>query len=346
MSAKIGIAHAGAQYTPGAPATLGSTVNGGAGAIATMGAKTIKVFMADDYATKYSADTFGGGINNLTDLAETTQFTTLFNNASFNTYIINTWTFANGTSDPWRSGVTPTMLSNEKTEMKNFAKHLLNTYRNTGKTFILQNWESDWAYLGVADPTAEVPVRRAEYYQAFLRARHEGIEQARREIGQENVRVLHGIEVNRVLDAVADPANPRVVNTILPKVKFDIVSYSAYDSTVFNFKVNQEDTLRSITETFTKATNFIRQNIPPGTPIYIGEFGFAINELPGGHDEQDLIRHVYYLASNLDYKYTVYWQLYDNECDGPGAGQACRGFWIVEPDGTTSGAGTVLQSLL
>jgi len=346
MSAKIGIAHAGAHYTPGTPATSGSTLNGGAGAIASMGAKVIKAYLSPEYATNYSADTFGGGISNLTDLAQTSQYSTFFSNVSFTTFIMNTWTFANGTSDPWRSGVTATMLDNERAEMKNLTTHLLTTYSGTGKTFILQNWESDWAYLGVADPTVEVPVRRAEYYQAFLRARHEGIESARREVGQDNVRVLHGIEVNRVLDAVADPANPRVVNTILPKVKFDIVSYSAYDSTVFNFETDQEDTMRSITETFTRATNFIRDNIPEGTPIYIGEFGFAENELPAGHNMSDLVRHVYYLASNMDYKYAIYWQLYDNECDGPSPGQACRGFWIVEPDGTTSGAGTILQSLI
>lgn len=342
MDIKIGVAHVHGYYSPNHFTT--SFLLEGADQVKLLGVKTIKVYLSPDYTTLYP-DTWIGSITSITDLASTTQFQTLFSDPFFETYIINTFTFVNGINNPWRQGVTPIMLANEKAEMKALAQYLINTYAGTNKTFILQNWEGDWALLGAFDETLRVPNNVADYMIAFLRSRQDAIKEAREGLGLDGVRVLHSIEANRVLDGTLGDSKVRLVNSVLPKLYTDMVSYSAYDSTVYFYGSNQQEMLDKISELLPKAIKALKRSVKPGTPIYIGEYGLAENELPAGYSMDTIIRHITNIADQEGLKYIIYWQIFDNECTGPVNNPTCRGFWLILPNGDTSTAGFTIMDL-
>jgi hypothetical protein len=64
----------------------------------------------------------------------------------------------------------------------------------------------------------------------WLGARQAGVDAARAALrGVSGVSVLHASEVNLVRTSI-DVGFPNVVNTVLPHVALDMVSYSAYDT--------------------------------------------------------------------------------------------------------------------
>jgi len=92
------------------------------------------------------------------------------------------------------------------------ARYLLQRYKGTGKTIIIGVWESDnWAPLD-------------ERGISFFKARQRGIKRAKEEFGEEGMRLIEMIEVNRV-DLKGGAC---VTNVILPKVKPEMVSLSAW----------------------------------------------------------------------------------------------------------------------
>lgn len=91
-------------------------------------------------------------------------------------------------------------------------RYLLQEYKGTGKTFIMGIWESDnWAPLD-------------ERGIGFFKARQRGIKKAKEEIGENGVRLIEMIEVNKV-DLKGGPC---VTNVILPQVKPEMVSLSSW----------------------------------------------------------------------------------------------------------------------
>ena len=59
-------------------------------------------------------------------------------------------------------------------------------YKGTGKTFVLANWEGDWAVRGTTDrsPKSDPTPPRIANMIRWFNARQEGVERARKEIGR------------------------------------------------------------------------------------------------------------------------------------------------------------------
>jgi hypothetical protein len=168
----------------------------------------------------------------------------------------------------------------------------------------------------------------------WLNARQAGVEQARREVGQDGVRVYHAAEVNRVVVSMKQ-GRPNMVNSVLPHTNLDLVSYSAWDAATERF----EDP-----NVFREALDFIAANMPDSPDfgnrnVYLGEFGMPENGF-SAEQIRKAIPNAVQTALDWGCPYIVYWQLYCNELKAPKkqppvhSNDDVRGFWLIRPDGS------------
>ncbi len=251
------------------------------------------------------------------------------------------------------------------------ARHLLETYRGTGKTFILGTWEGDWMLRrnthtrpeGDPSPTAIAGMIR------WYNARQAGIDRARRDSADSDVRVYGAAEVNLV--KLAMQGRPTVTNDVLPFTNMDLVSYSCYDTITTAITADEAAARRE----FAAALRYLAERMPDtstpgpdGRPfgdknIFISEFG-----CPGfqhGDQLQEIMsRLTVEEATAFGCPWIIYWQVYDNECRQPNTADGnvlkttpkempmvddnslCRGFWLRRPDGTHSSAWKYFTGLL
>jgi hypothetical protein len=151
------------------------------------------------------------------------------------------------------------------------------------------------------------------------------------------VNVYHAAEVNLVLDAMAGKAS--VTNDVLPRTHCDLYSYSAYETSIDGSH-------------FRAALNYIATRAPDSRAfgahnVYVGEFGVPENERGAAYARASLRRTIDD-ALAWGCPYVVYWQVYDNECKTRATAdpRACRGFWLVKPDGSRGAAWDVLVGYL
>jgi hypothetical protein len=326
----------------------GNQFTNGCEAIRALGLSTLKIYLTKDYLLNYPLQSSWSSVpTTLTQLAQTTQFANQLGSA-WDTVVMTTFTFANGTTNWWRVGPTNAQLSAEYTEIYNLVVHILTTYNNSGRTYIIQNWEGDWAFMDSFSEATFVDRKMVDYYSAFLAVRQKAVSDARRVTAHENVTVLNATEVNRVLDAKAHPDRRRIIHDLCRQVTPDMVSFSAYEPTIVStgWGTDQADWEAKCETDFTKALQLIINSVPAGTPLMIGEFGFPENEATNDHPSNDvsqMILKVDAIASRFpQIKYLLYWQVFDNEVSIP---YTYRGYWLVKPDGSTSIAGTTLQAL-
>jgi hypothetical protein len=140
--------------------------------------------------------------------------------------------------------------------------------------------------------------------------------------------VFHACEVNLVRQAMERGA-PSVTVDVLPYVRVDLASYSAWDT-------------KDSPARFGEALAFIAAHKPRTEPfgghgVYVGEFGLPESgATPGKVLERTT--ELLTVAQRFGCPYAIYWQLYGNEpITKPPKGNAdYKGFWLVRPDGTRS----------
>ncbi|HEY1067595.1 MAG TPA: hypothetical protein VGE52_15840 [Pirellulales bacterium] len=322
---ELGVAHIGGLYSFSETDYL----NEGAATARALGARCIKVSLSldsDNPSPKlYPFHSDWPNATTLVELAETPYYRALFAR-DFHTFILTA--FRPGRpAGYWREGFT---VEDERAEEECFAsltRHLLQTYSQTDKTFLIQNWEGDWALRGCFDPAAKPSVAATEAMIRWLSARQRGVALARGEFAGA-ARVFHGCEVNLVRQAQTQDA-PSVTTDVLPHLAVDLASYSAWDT-------------KESPAHFAEALAFIAKHKRPTEPfgehgVYVGEFGMPESEC---HPQQAFERTAALLAEARRFgcPYAVYWQLYCNEpTSKPPVGNAdYKGFWLVRPDGSRS----------
>lgn len=248
-------------------------------------------------------------------------------------------------------------FSEDERQMRELTAWLLRRYADEPRTFILQNWEGDWMFWA-KDREAWRRGERpdlAERTGAFVRwfeARQRGVEAGRRDVPGSKARVLHAVEVNQVL--AAKDGVPCLTTEVLPKIKPDLISWSCYDGMRLDRR-DAEATVLGLNEGIDLLQKYGRtvEQMPGGAAVMIGEVGIPENVVPAevtlsvlDASMQTFIRR--------GVPYVFYWQLFCNERE-PGAERAnlpegalpaCRGFWLVRPDGTQSYAGRYFEDLL
>lgn len=301
----------------------------GADQIAALGARIIKLYLMVP-PRSYPFNTDWPQANTLVELAKTPQYRAVFAKP-FSTYILTVYSV--GRPDHyWIHGINDAQTRDETKQFRELAGHLLSEYRGSGKTFVLQHWEGDWAARGSFDRKKDPTETAFRGMIEWLNARQLGVGQARKEIGQEGVRIFHAAEVNLVKIGMTED-RPTVTACVLPHSRVDLVSYSAWDT--------QDDR-----ELFRRALDFIADRVPDRSPfrsrnVYVGEFGMPENEPPQERLNRTL-RNVTEVGLDWGCPYIVYWQVYCNEFNRNHANpiapvtsnDAVRGFWLLRPDGT------------
>lgn len=322
----LGVAHIGGLYS----FTDQDFLNEGAAVIREIGARCIKVALTLDTANPtgrmYPFHSYWPDVATLDALAGTPYFKALFSK-DFDTFILVS--FRPGKSpDYWRNDFS---LADEHAEEACFAaltRALLEAHADIEKTFVIQNWEGDWAVRGSFDPQSTPTDDTFAVMTRWLAARQRGVDRGRADIRESRSRVLHACEVNLVKQAMVG-AMPSVTTRVLPQVPVDLVSYSAWDT-------------RESPELFGKAIDFIaahHKEMPTtvGCGVSIGEFG--IPETEASPDQVlERCRALVATAQQRACPYAVYWQLYCNEAlvRPPVHNEDFKGYWLIRPDGTRS----------
>lgn len=318
----LGVAHAAGRYN----FTGEDYLNEGADRLLELGTRVIKVFFLPRNVQSvypFNSD-WSPATEDVVELARRPYFQELFAKP-FSTFIL-VITPVTGSSQ-FLDGLTREEAAAESDQMYRLAKYLLATYANTGKTFILQNWEGDHLlYQGLAAGAAPGEVRIQGMID-WWNARQDGVRQARQEVGEHGASVLHAAEVNFVEDSRLGKVT--ATNNVLPFTKCDLYSYSSWD---LDFTPQQ----------LTRALDYLESKAPDNRRfgrlnIYLGEFGVAKDHGAFEGNRFERIRQIMEAALGWGVRYAVYWQVFCNEAfqtySGRPRNQDLWGFWLIRPDG-------------
>jgi len=327
-------------------------LNEGADQLLNMGSRVIKVWFYgkrhEHPEAVYSYNSEWPKKNSLAKGAESPYWKELFDKP-FTTYILCV-TSMGRMEDYWLDGISQAEEEDETRQFYELTKHFLTTYKNSGKTFILQHWEGDWMtrmrHEEWSDENIDPDPAVFDNMIRWLNARQAGVNKAKKEIGEQDVHVYHAAEVNRVLKSLKE-GKPNMVNRVIPFTNIDLVSYSSYDS-IFHAKDGKP-------QVFGDCVEFIKDNLPPSAvfgrdSVYLGEFGVPENEFTQP-EILTIIGNATETALEKKCPYIVYWQLYCNE-PHPGIirpsnrNKDFRGFWLIRADGSRSPAYNYFHELL
>ena len=323
---QLGVSHIGGLYS----FTTTNYLNEGALAARSIGAKCIKVSLSldtDNPSPKlYPFHSQWPVTKTLEELAATPYYAALFAQ-DFDTFILTSFRPGRPASY-WRDKFTPEDEQAEEECYAALTRYFLKTYAQSRKTFIIQNWEGDWALRGSFDPaTKPTPAATAAMIR-WLSARQRGVARARAEFPNATARVFHACEVNLVLQAM-DKGTPSVTTDVLPHLTVDLASYSAWDT---------KDTPARFADALAFIAKHKRHTEPFGAHgVYVGEFGLPED----GHTPAQVLtrtKELLTIAQRFGCPYAVYWQIYCNEPlkPQPKANADYKGFWLIRPDGSRS----------
>jgi hypothetical protein len=258
--------------------------------------------------------------------------------------VFTTFSFANGVTNWWWVDVSKTKLDDEYQEIYDFTEYLLTTYNNSGITFTLQGLEQDWNMNSPTyNPVAESTRRYVDNFCAWFGVRQKAVEDARKNTAHSNVTVLHALEPNRIFDAYSNPNVSRLIRDVAPRLTTDRIHYSAYDSTIDagGWRASLADWINYYSPLFRQSLKRIKKAWP-GVEIVISELGWPENELPIGFNVSTMIETIRAIAEEEGCKALIYWIVFDNEGSAPPGN---RGYWLIKPGGSLSGAGIKMQAL-
>ena len=267
---------------------------------------------------------------------------------------------------------TDSSAATEEKEVYELTRYLLDKYRERDITFIIHNWEGDWMMRGGTGNEARwsrkagelvravdgdrytVPVpsdslQRINAMAKWFTARQNGVNRARKENLQSKCKVYHAIEANKVIDS--QQGIPGIVNSVLPLVETDMVSWSCYDGM-------DESGLKLF-----RGIEYIKKHIRPTAymkgekVVFLGEIGIPEQRYEGLTEKEPVVKRwdAYVgVCQALKVPYLIQWELYCNEpkneelrkLNDVRKSDEMRGFWLIRPDGTKSFAGEYFDLLL
>jgi len=315
---KVGVAHVDTDYHY----TSADFLNEGADRIQyDIRSHVIKLWMGPGYRTQYPFNSNWPTVSTLTELAQTPYYQNVLSRAHFKTIVLVVDEFNVGWNS-WQDGDCSAADCNAvRSEQYDLARYLLQTYANTGKTFILSNWESDNALNDLGRRIATPAMRNA--FIGWMNCRQAGINQARAEVGMNGVVVAGAMEVNAIYDPLKPWVGERAVNSIVPYTHMDLYSYSSWE-------------VYGDTSLFTANLNTLAAKAPDSAlygskNIYIGELGYA-EAWQGTTVQRDVIQAQTQTALDWGVQWLIYWQLFDKPTPPPNSSNDC--YCLIRYDGS------------
>jgi len=324
----------------------------GAKKILEFGSNVCKVWF-EIPAEKYSWNSDWSGLPSnytLVDLAKHPYYDALFN-LPFTTFILEI-TSPNGLPDVNAPGNND--FSGYTKQFEDLANYLYSKFSGRAVTFIFENWEGDWLFrndnYGATPWTsammADLP-RRVDAYTRWFTAKQTGVENARANFDAcDPCKILHAVEVNRVLTLLDGSGTPTLTDRVLPNIKPDLISWSCYDG--LNNPVDLWHGIELI-QYYMKTSGYL-----PKPTVMIGEIGLPEQ----GRTQDEIINFWDWTMSvffALNIPLIVHWEIYCNELTASAPAKPptangypanyLKGFWLYRPDGSLSYAAQYLQGL-
>ena len=126
----------------------------------------------------------------------------------------------------WKKGINKKEEQILYNEMYEFVSYLLKEYNNSGKTFMIGNWEGDWLLHPEYNRKITPPKKDVKNMTKWFQIRQKAIDDAKKKTKHKNVQIYHYIELNLALKGMN--GDVCIAEDILPKVDVDLVSYSSY----------------------------------------------------------------------------------------------------------------------
>jgi hypothetical protein len=330
----IGVTHALGTYHR----TKKDFLNEGIDEILALGSRVAKLYLCSRKGHRdenYPFNSKWEKVDSLVELVQTPYFAAALAKP-LTTVVLTTYAVGREDYQYYRKGFSQEDAERETKQFYELTKHLLTKYHGTRKSFVLQNWEGDWAVRGHTDAKKDPSSEAIDAMAGWLNARQAGVNQARAEAsGASDVRVFHAAECNLVLPSVRS-GRPSVASHVLPQTKVDLVSYSAWEA--------QEDP-KLLTEALDFMAGHASYNDTFGHKnVYVGEFG-----LPEFERKPEQLTKVLdtVVPTSLRWgcPYVIFWQLYCNEAKHKPVtkNEDVRGFCLIRPDGSRNAAYAYLQ---
>ena len=236
----------------------------------------------------------------------------------------------------------------EFNQTSELCRYLYQEFGAADKTVIIANSEADEKMLDIMNYTGS-PEMAVENIRRWTQTRFEAIRAARQAHPSARLRIFHAFEISLVNLGIAkqsrgygkvplpEPTQKRrgwnVLNDVVPYVSFDLLSYSAYESTNSPFETRRPDVDPADTGVrLERDLNLIRSKArdsvsPVGRGAFgdrfvmVGEVGYArdrFEHLPTGGILPRL-RSALQAAIDWGCPYVVLWQVFDHARDGDAA---------------------------
>ncbi len=246
----------------------------------------------------------------------------------------------------------------EFTQTSELCRHLYERFGDLDKTVIIANSEADEKLLDIMNYTGS-PEMALNNIRRWTQTRFEAVRVAREAHTFARLRILHAFEISLVNLRIAkqsrgfgkapfpEPAEKRrgwnALSDVVPHVSFDLLSYSAYESTNSPFETRQPDVDPAETGVRLKRDlNHIRSKARDSVSstgreafgdrfVMVGEVGYARDRFEHLSTGGILPRLKSALQAAVDWgcPYIVLWQVFDHARDG----DAAWGFGMQARDG-------------
>ena len=334
LADRVGVTHADGSYH----FTNADFMSEGARAVLGLGSRVIKIWFTPGIMDQmYPFNSRWPKTADLVTVGESPHIQSLFA-MPFTTFILEVVACA---GHDWSRGLTARQVAEIREEYRVFAAWLLSKYAGSGKTFVLQNWESDNA-LGQDAPAAAV-----QGMIDWANARQAGIEEARTLGKAAGVTVAGAIEVNKISTSWS---GARVTDAVVPHTRCDLYSYSNWETWADGDLLRRN--LDHLASRAPQSELYGRDN------IFMGEFGAGEMIWKSADVQLQHTRVMLETALSWGVRYAVYWELYCNDrrvngervmhrnFDHPLTTADLAGFWLVRPDGSESPVTPYLRNLL
>ncbi len=346
----LGVAHQAPAYNP--YGSIKQKFLAGAEDALALNFKTFKVYMGRAVKTTPQFYEIPAGemadVNSMVQAADSPSFKKLFS-MGFKTFFVEAvafdlknrqvmWYPLEASADhptatnPANDAFTSFDLEREYKETFDLAKYFLQTYRGSGKTFVLQNHEGDhhtfdWSNQNTADPF-KPNAMGLENLKKYWSVRQQAVNDAKAQFASD-VKVYHMCEVVQVLRS-SERGLDSLTRNVLPEVTCDLVGYSAHESAIADGTQSFESALAYIHSKARPSRDFGSNN------VIISEIGTLENDSVYA-TRADQIAKIVSDKLKQGMPYVLYWTLYDNGCVSacaePVKNEDVIGMWIRKPDG-------------